>query len=353
MQATTRSPEKAAQLKKLGATPIIYNGTLNAAMRASLENAAIILSSIPPNDNGDPFLNNLPKPFSKIAAKAHWVGYLSATSVYGDRNGQWAFEEELLRPLTRRGKNRAIAELEWLESETAVHIFRLAGIYGPGRNGFERLRQGKARAVIKDRHVVNRIHLDDIVSALLASIDRPSPFSIYNLADGNPAPPQDVVNFAADLIDAPRPPQLNHDTAEISDMARSFYKETKRIDISHAKRGLGWAPKYENYRQGLMATLKSERGETETVYLSGYIDVPKEDIKAVKLALPAHIRLSRQEPDCKSFNIRQDDSLPTRFHVIESFISPAAFRRHQDRMKTSEWALVSGNASRFYDIIGT
>ena len=104
VQATTRSPEKAAQLKKLGATPIIYNGTLNAAMRASLENAAIILSSIPPNDNGDPFLNNLLKPFSKIAAKAHWVGYLSATSVYGDRNGQWAFEEELLRPLTRRGK---------------------------------------------------------------------------------------------------------------------------------------------------------------------------------------------------------------------------------------------------------
>ena len=136
-------------------------------------------------------------------------------------------------------------------------------------------------------------------------------------------------------------------------MARSFYKETKRIDISHAKRGLGWAPKYENYRQGLMATLKSERGETETVYLSGYIDVPKEDIKAVKLALPAHIRLSRQEPDCKSFNIRQDDSLPTRFHVIESFTSPIAFNRHQDRMKTSEWALVSRNASRFYDIIGT
>jgi len=147
--------------------------------------------------------------------------YLSATSVYGDRQGQWAFEDELLRPLTRRGKNRANAELQWLETGAAVHIFRLAGIYGPGRNGFERLRERKARAVIKAGHVVNRIHLDDIVSALFASIEAPNPLKIYNISDGHPAPPQEVINFTADLIDSPRPPQLNHDTADISDMARS------------------------------------------------------------------------------------------------------------------------------------
>jgi len=353
VQATTRSPEKAAKLKELGVTPIIYNGDFNTAIQESLASADIILSSIPPNDKGDPFLNHLPRSFSELAQKAQWVGYLSATSVYGDRQGQWAFEEELLRPLTRRGKNRAMAELQWLESYTPVHVFRLAGIYGPGRNGFERSRQGKARAVIKDAHVVNRIHVDDIVSALLASINTPNPLAIYNIADGHPAPPQDVVNFTAELIGAPQPPQLHHDTADISDMARSFYTETKRIDISRAKNELGWTPKYETYRRGLMATLKAENGETDSVYLSGYIDVPEADLKSVNLALPTHVRLSRQEPDCRQFHIRQDETIATRFHVIESFASPAAFRRHQARMKNSEWALVSKNASQFYDIIGT
>ena len=353
VRATTRSPEKAAHLKSLGATPIIYNGNLNTAMQMSLAEADIILSSIPPSDKGDPFLNILPKPISMFTPKARWIGYLSATSVYGDRQGQWAFEDELLRPLTRRGKNRAKAELQWLESETPIHVFRLAGIYGPGRNGFERLRQGKARAVIKADHVVNRIHVDDIVLALLISIDKPDPLKIYNLADGNPAPPQDVVNFAADLIDAQRPPQLDHDTADISDMARSFYTETKRIDISRAKNDLGWSPIYENYRQGLMATLKAEQGHPQSVYLSGYMDVPKADLKSVKRALPTHIRLSRQEADCRYFRVWQDDIAPTRFHVIESFNSQIAFKRHQARMKTSEWALVTKNASRHYDVIGT
>ena len=350
--ATTRSREKAAELKKLGAEPIIYDGELNTDLKTSLAKAEIIISSIPPNDGGDPFLNRLSKPFKSLAKEARWIGYLSATSVYGDRQGQWSFEEELLRPETRRGKNRAAAELQWLETETPVHVFRLAGIYGPGRNGFSRLRQGKARAVIKDGHVVNRIHLDDITAALLASIDNPYPLKVYNIADGHPAPPQDVLNFAADLIATPRPPQLDHDTADISDMARSFYKETKRIDISRAKNDLGWSPKYKNYRQGLMATLRAERKDNKGVYLSGYIDVPQADLKSVKLALPTHIRLSEQEPDCTYFRVWQDEDIPTRFHVIETFSSAKAYKRHQARMKNSEWALISKNASRHYDIIG-
>ena len=350
--ATTRSPEKAATLTTLGVTPVIYNGNLNAAMLESLAKADIILSSIPPNDNGDPFLNGLPRPLSEIAANTSWIGYLSATSVYGDRQGQWAFEDELLRPLTRRGKNRAEAEMQWLETQTPVHVFRLAGIYGPGRNSLDRLRGGKARAVIKTGHVVNRIHRDDIVSGLMASIERPDPLKIYNLADGHPAPPQDVLNFAADLIAAPRPPQLGHDTADISDMARSFYKETKRVDSSRAERDLGWVPRYKNYRPGLMATLKAERGDTQTVYLSGYIDVPEGDLKSITLALPTHIRLTKQEPDCTSFRVWQDEAIPTRFHVFETFVSPIAYRRHQARMKNSEWASVSRNAKRNYDIIG-
>lgn len=350
--ATTRNPEKAARLKSLGVTPIIYNGAMNAALRDSLSKANIILSSIPPNDNGDPFLKSLQRPLAELTPNAAWIGYLSATSVYGDRQGQWAFEDELLRPLTRRGKNRANAEIEWLETDTPIHVFRLAGIYGKGRNPFGRLKQGKARAVLKEGHVVNRIHVEDIVSALLASIAKPDPLMIYNLADGHPAPPQDVLSYAADLINAPRPPQLDHDTADISDMARSFYKETKRIDSRRAARDLSWTPKYKNYRQGLMATLKAERGEKETIYLSGYLDVPKADLKSIKLALPTHIRLSQQEPDCTSFHIFQDEDLPTRFHVFETFSNSAAFRRHQDRVKNSEWAIISKNAKRYYDIIG-
>lgn len=350
--ATTRSPEKAAALKSLGVTPVIYSGELNAAMTDILDKAELILTSIPPNDAGDPFINALPRPFGELAPNAKWIGYLSATSVYGDRQGQWAFEDELLRPLTRRGMNRAKAELQWLETITPVHIFRLAGIYGKGRNPFGRLREGKARAVIKDGHIVNRIHRDDIVSALLASIDRPDPLKIYNLADGHPAPPQDVINFAAGLIGENLPPQLSHDTADISDMARSFYKETKRVDISRARRDLGWTPEYRNYRQGLMTTLKAERGETNTVYLSGYIDIPEADLKSIKLALPTHARLTAQEPDCGNFHVWQDEAVPTRFHVFETFKSPTAYHRHQDRMKNSEWASVSKNAKRNYDIIG-
>ena len=350
--ATTRMPQKAEALRKMGVTPLLYDGDITAPLKECLAKADIILSSIPPSEKGDPFLNQLPTPLLKMTKPKAWIGYLSATSVYGDRQGQWAFEDEPPRPLTRRGKYRADAELQWLETQTAVHVFRLAGIYGPGRNGFERLRQGKARAVIKAGHVVNRIHVEDIVSAVLASIDRPHPLKIYNLADGHPAPPQEVLNFAADLIDVARPVQLDHDTADITDMARSFYKETKRIDNNRARRELGWSPKYKNYRQGLMATLRAERGETEAVYLSGYIDVPQADLKSIKRALPTHIRLTQQQPDCTRFRIWQDQDLPTRFHVVETFMSSAAFKRHQDRMKNSEWALVSKNASRHYDVIG-
>jgi len=355
--ATIRSETKAQSLKAFGITPIIYNGTLSAHLKTEISQADIILSSIPPNDQGDPFLNSLERPLAQLAKNAHWVGYLSATSVYGDRKGQWAFEGEWPKPLTRRGKNRANAELQWLETQTPIHVFRLAGIYGPkqngvGRNGFNRLRSGKARAVIKPGHIVNRIHVDDIATALLASIERPNPLRIYNLADDTPAPPQDVLNFSADLINCDRPPKLNNETANISDMARSFYLETKRISNTRAKKELGWVLKYKNYRQGLLATFQAEKGDKDAVYLAGYIDVPKADLKSVKLALPTHIRLTHQEPDCTDLRIWQDEDIPTRFHVFETFKSPIAFERHQARMKNSEWAIISKNASRHYDITG-
>lgn len=350
--ATTRTEVKAQKLYKLGAQAVIYDGTMSAELSQALASSDIILSSIPPNAAGDPFLNSLKNPLLNLSQRVSWVGYLSATSVYGDRKGQWAYEDELLKPITQRGKNRVEAELQWLETGLPVHVFRLAGIYGPNRSSFERLRQGKARAVIKQGHIVNRIHVEDIVSAVLKSIDAPNPARIYNLADGQPAPPQDVINFAADLIDTPRPPELDHDSADISDMARSFYTETKRINSERAQTELGWSPKYANYRQGLMATLKRELGETGSVWLSGWMDVAKADLGNIKRALPTHIRLSHQEKDCSFFRVWQDREHPQKFHVVESFKSSQAYHRHQARMKNSEWALVSRNAERHYDIIG-
>ena len=256
--ATARSPEKAAALDALNVESLIYKDAPNETLLPTLAQAELILCSIPPNMQGDPFLGALSSPVTTLAPRARWVGYLSATSVYGDRKGQWAFEDELLYPVTQRGKNRALAELQWLESGLPAHIFRLAGIYGPGRNPFARLRAGTARAVIKEGHIVNRIHVEDVARAVLASIDKPNPVRIYNIADNHPAPPQDVLDFAAELISAPLPKRIDHESAELSDMARSFYVETKRISNARAREELGWVPLYESYKQGLAATLKAE-----------------------------------------------------------------------------------------------
>lgn len=352
VMATTRSQAKAQMLSKLGADIILYDGALTPQLRQALEHSDIILSSIPPNDWGDPFLGQLKTSLLRLAKNVSWVGYLSATSVYGDRNGQWAYEDELLKPTTQRGTNRMKAELQWLEARLPVHIFRLAGIYGPGRSSFERLRQGKARAVIKPGHIVNRIHVDDIASAILTSIDNPNPVRVYNLADGHPAPPQDVINFAADLLNLPRPPQLGHDTSNISDMARSFYTETKRINIERAKTELGWSPKYVNFRQGLMATLKAETGQKDAVWLSGFMKVADADLNNIIRALPRHIALTQKEDGCLSFRVWQDKNERCKFHVIECFQSPKAYRVHQSRVKNSDWAVASHNAIRHYDIMG-
>ncbi len=352
--ATTRKTESHSTLKAMGCVPLIFDGTINPGLKAVLSQADIVLSSIPPDDRGDPFLRAIGHDFP---SQMSWAGYLSATSVYGDRQGQWCFEDEPPCPATMRGKRRAEAELQWLETGAPVHIFRLAGIYGPKiggleRNPFVRLKAGKARAVIKNGHVVNRIHVEDIARAIMASIAAPDPVMIYNLADGHPAPPQDVLDCAADLINSPRPPRLGHDAADISDMARTFYAESKRVSHNRAKERLSWSPQYAHYREGLMSILKSESGHPDAVYLSGYIDVPKADLKSVKLALPSHIRLTRQEPDCGEFRVWQDAERPTRFHVFETFASRGAFTRHQSRMKNSEWALVSKTAERHYWTVG-
>jgi nucleoside-diphosphate-sugar epimerase len=218
-------------------------------------NCTHLLTSIAPDDLGDPVLDLHGPDLS--AAKAQWVGYLSTTGVYGDRGGDWVDESGELRPAGPRGQRRVEAENGWRATGLPLHVFRLAGIYGPGRSALDTVREGRARRIIKPGQFFSRIHLDDIASVLEASIDRPNPGAIYNLADDLPAPPQDVIAHACALLGAPIPPDLPFDQAVLSPMAASFYGENKRVSNDRIKRELGVTLAYPTYREGLAALLAS------------------------------------------------------------------------------------------------
>jgi len=266
--ASARDSAAHAFLRGQDIEPIAFTGEMCRDLLAVLKRAELVLSSVPPRQSGqDPIISALPRSPQRLSPNLKWAGYLSATSVYGDRGGKWAFEDEMLRPSTPRGRARIEAELAWFETGWPVHIFRLAGIYGPQigrgrsrvtRNPLERLKSGKARAVIKPGHIVNRIHVADICTAVMASIAAPNPMRVYNIADGNPAPPQDVLNFGARLLNLPLPPDVSLNDPSVSDMARSFYKDNKRVDISRAKTDLAWSPRYSSYRHGLLALAQAE-----------------------------------------------------------------------------------------------
>ncbi len=352
---TVRTKDKARELSEvLDVDTVVFNGQVSSELKAAISNSHIIVSSVPPSDNNDdPVISALPE-LASMAAKCEWAGYLSATSVYGDRAGQWAFEDELLRPATQRGRNRVEAELAWLETGLPVHIFRLAGIYGPklfgqARNTFSRLEMGTAKAIIKPDHVVNRIHVEDIATALIASLECPNPCQVYNIADGHPAPPQDVLDFAADLIGEPRAPKFTLENADISAMARSFYSETKRIDISRAKRELGWVPSFGNYRVGLCEIYRERFGK-DAFLLAGHILVPDADLEAVHRELPKHRAATLAETGCLRFDVYPDLQNKNKFHVFEVFTSEAAFRVHKQRMEGTDWVKASANVERFYTV---
>jgi nucleoside-diphosphate-sugar epimerase len=188
-----------------------------------------------------------------------WVGYLSTTGVYGDRDGGWVDETSELRPSGARGRRRVAAETAWLDlwrdRGVPVHIFRLAGIYGPGRSPFDALRAGTAKRIVKPGQVFSRIHVDDLASVLLSSIARPRPGAVYNVCDDEPASPADVVAHAAQLLGAPPPPLVSFDEAALSPMARSFYADNKRVSNALIKTELGVRLRYPDYRAGLAAIL--------------------------------------------------------------------------------------------------
>lgn len=250
-----RDPERADILRAQGVEPILWD---RPALEAALARADHVLVSAGPGNQGDPSLPLLRDALSAQASTLRWVGYLSTTGVYGDHDGAWVDETTPLTPSTKRGKARVAAEQDWQSiPDLPLHIFRLAGIYGPGRGPFSKVRNGTARRILKPGQVFSRIHIDDIAQVLFASTQKPRPGGIYNVCDDDPAPPQDVLSLAADLLNMPRPPAVDFDKADLSPMARSFYAENKRVSNGLLASELGVTLKYPSYTSGLPALLDS------------------------------------------------------------------------------------------------
>jgi nucleoside-diphosphate-sugar epimerase len=254
---TCRTEAKASALRAAGIEAHIFGGDHPLDPRA-LQGVTHLLLSIPPGEAGDPVLAALGRDIAALAPPLQWVGYLSTTGVYGDRSGGWVDEASPLVPSTERGRRRLAAEQGWASLGLPLHIFRLAGIYGPGRNQLRSVIDGTAKRIVKPGQVFSRIHVDDIAAVLAASMARPRPGAAYNVCDDEPAPPQDIVAYAAHLLGREPPPEIAFADAELSPMARSFYEESKRVSNRLIHEELGVALLYPTYREGLKALLAAE-----------------------------------------------------------------------------------------------
>ena len=252
---TTRSPQRAAGMRASGVEPLVWPGD----GPVSLAGVTHLLVSAGPDERGDPVLNALGDAIAAAAPGLAWAGYLSTTAVYGDHRGGWVDENTALTPASRRGRWRVAAEAQWRAVPgLPLHIFRLAGIYGPGRGPLAKLREGSARRIVKPGQVFSRIHVEDIAQVLAASMARPDPGAVYNLCDDDPAPPEDVIEHGANLLGLPVPPAIPFDRADLTPMARSFYGESKRVRNDRIKTELGVVLKYPSYRDGLAALVRDE-----------------------------------------------------------------------------------------------
>ncbi len=237
----------------------LFDGSAPLFQPDALLAADHVLVSVPPDRAGDPVLRQCHALLARHR-NLKWLGYLSTTGVYGDRAGDWVDETAAVAPSHERGRRRAEAEAGWLDlgrqHSLPVHLFRLAGIYGPGRKALGRLQQGKAHRAVKPGQVFSRIHVEDLAGILAASMARPNPGAAYNVADDEPAPPQDVVAHAASLLGLEPPPEIPLEQAGLSPMALSFYAESKRVANGRIKRELGVSLRYPTYREGLAALLR-------------------------------------------------------------------------------------------------
>lgn len=222
----------------------------------------VLLISAPPGRDGDTVLTRYRDAIA--GSRIRWIGYLSTIGVYGDHGGAWIDETTPPTPKSTRSRDRLAVENAWLalgaETGKAVQVFRLSGIYGPGRNPIVKLRDGRTQRIVKPGQVFNRIHVDDIAATLAASIERPRPGAVYNVTDDEPAPPQTVTEYAAALTGLPLPPEIDFETADLSPMARSFYGENKRVRNRLIREELGVGLAYPTYREGLAALVSDARG---------------------------------------------------------------------------------------------
>ena len=230
---TTRSPEKLDALKGLGIEAVLYDGqTISPELAAAMGTATHLVQSIAPGREGDPVLRLGFARMREMMPALEWVGYLSTVGVYGDHKGGWVDEQAECRPVSARSRERVEAEDGWLAFGAAagvpVAVLRLAGIYGPGRNTFRNLAEGTAKRLIKPDQVFNRIRVEDIAGATAFLIGKRAD-GIFNIADNEPAPPQDLVTLAAEMMGMAPPPEVAFDDAELTPMARSFYGENKRV----------------------------------------------------------------------------------------------------------------------------
>ena len=256
VSATSRSESGAAAIRALGYEAYVFDGTRPLPAQA-FDGVTHVVVSAPPSGDGDPVLAQEASEFSTRAQQFMWVAYLSTTGVYGDHGGGTVTEDTPLSPNTERGGKRLKAEQQWLElwrkHGLRVHIFRLAGIYGPGRNPLLPLLEGTAKRIIKPGQLFSRIHVEDIATILEASIARPHPGRTYNVCDDEACPPQDVVEFGARLLGLPVPPETPFAEASLSPMARSFYADSKRVSNHRITHELGVKLAYPTYREGLAA----------------------------------------------------------------------------------------------------
>ncbi len=263
---TVRSTAKAQAIARAGVTVRAFSPDhRDPRIAADIADCEALLVSIPPGTDGDPVLAAYAAAIAS-APKLRWIGYLSTIGIYGDHKGQWVDERTPASPDSERSIERAKAEHGWHDlgdaSQKPVHLFRLAGIYGPGRNQLVQLAHGTARRIVKPGQVFNRIHVQDIARVVNASLAHPRAGAIYNVTDNEPAPPQDVVAFAASLLGRDPPPEIAIEDAVLTAMGRSFYDENKRVSNDLLRSELGVELQYPTYREGLTALYKAGDGRT-------------------------------------------------------------------------------------------
>lgn len=262
ISGTTTDPNKAMKMAENGIRAYVFDPNLSLCdPYGALKDVTHILVSVPPAEYGDIVLDMHEEDIEQLK-NLEWIGYLSSTSIYGNQDGGKVDETCLPAPTSKRGSLRMKSEQQWQQfyndTKMPLHIFRLAGIYGPGRSALNAVRAGNSRRIDKPGHAFNRIHLDDIVQILIASMNNPKPNEIYNLADDNPAPSHEVIAYACTLLGMDVPPLIPFESVEMAPIVRSFYADNKRIKNDKIKKKLGVTLLHPDYKSGLNACFDAE-----------------------------------------------------------------------------------------------